>query len=195
MSCQISTASCTFIFVSETTCPFTMLYNESDWCVSGCGCFRSSVKIRSLSSRSGSRFRCLLRPLPLQGENNTDRLVPNGDLFMVGRYALQSPGLFSPVWYRPTSALRTDPRTPQQLCLCDGRRVNHWGDPAWHQVECATYLVDASWCNEHNGDGKLQRNMASFSLDSVAVESNHLLVLPSWTGVLAWWEWWNSILV
>ncbi len=56
---------------------------------------------------------------------NTDRLVPDRDLFMVGRYALQSPGLFSPVWYRPTSALHTDPRTPQQLCLCDGRRVNH----------------------------------------------------------------------
>ena len=47
VSCLISTASCTFTFVSETTFPFTMLYSERDWCVSGCGCFRSSVKIRS----------------------------------------------------------------------------------------------------------------------------------------------------
>ena len=61
---------------------------------------------------------------------------------MVGQYAIQSPGLFSPVWF--TSALRTDPRTPQQLSLCDGRRVNYWGDPSWHQVEYVAYLVDAS---------------------------------------------------
>ena len=52
-------------------------------------------------------------------------------------------------------------------------------DPAWRQVESAAYLVDASWCNEHNGDGQLQRNMAAFSLDSVAVDSNHIIVLPS----------------
>ena len=46
-------------------------------------------------------------------------------------------------------------------------------------MESAAYLVDASWCNEHNGDGQLQRNMAAFSLDSVAVDSNHIIVLPS----------------
>ena len=45
--------------------------------------------------------------------------------------------------------------------------------------ESAAYVVDASWCNEHNGDGQLQRNMAAFSLDSVAVDSNHIIVLPS----------------
>ena len=63
VSCLISTASCTFTLVSETTCPFTMvytMYSESDWCVSGyvsgCGCFCSSVKIRSLSSRSSSHI-------------------------------------------------------------------------------------------------------------------------------------------
>ena len=56
MSCPIATASCTLTSVSETTCPFTMLYSESDGCVSGCECFRSSVKIRSLSSRSSSRL-------------------------------------------------------------------------------------------------------------------------------------------
>ena len=88
MSCPIATASCTLTSVSETTCPFTMLYSESDGCVSGCECFRSSVKIRSLSSRSSSRLCCLLpcashllsqmqvvrsnctcRPSPLQGKN------------------------------------------------------------------------------------------------------------------------------
>ena len=76
VSCPISTASCTFTLVSETTCPFTMLYtmySESDWCVSGCvsGCerFRSSVKIRSLSSRSSSRISLPSSSLPLQGEN------------------------------------------------------------------------------------------------------------------------------
>ena len=58
VSCPISTTSCTCTFVSETACPFTMLYCESEWCVSGCGCFRSSVKIRRLLYRSS--FRILL---------------------------------------------------------------------------------------------------------------------------------------
>ena len=105
----------------------------------------------------------------------------------------QFPRHVFPVWY--TSAPRIGPRTPQQLLLGDGRRVNHWGDPAWHQVECVAYLVDASWCNAHNGDSQLQWDMADCSLNSVAVESNHLLVLPSRTGVPARLEWWNSILV
>ena len=53
MSCRIpSTASCTFTSISETTYSFTMLYNESDWCVSGFEWFRNSVKMWSLSSSS-----------------------------------------------------------------------------------------------------------------------------------------------
>ena len=40
-------------------------------------------------------FRCLLRPLPLHGRTNADRLVTDGYLFMVGRYALQFPSCFS----------------------------------------------------------------------------------------------------
>ena len=39
-------------------------------------------------------FPCLLRPCHCKVRTNTDRLVPGGDVFMVGRYALQSPGLF-----------------------------------------------------------------------------------------------------
>ena len=83
----------------------------------------------------------------------------------------------------PTSTLACCPLFDiRLLLLCDGRRVNH---PAMHQVECAACLVDASRCNEHNGDVQLQRNMAAFSLDSVAVESIHLLVIPSLPGVPA----------
>ena len=53
MSCPIpSTASCTLTSISETTYSFTMLYSESDWCVSVCEWFRHSVKMWSLSSSS-----------------------------------------------------------------------------------------------------------------------------------------------
>ena len=65
VSCSISTASCTFISVLETTCPFTMLCSES-----------VGVDASAAVSKSGAYhlglvpvFCCLLRPLPLQGEN------------------------------------------------------------------------------------------------------------------------------
>ena len=143
-----------------------------------------------------SVFCCLLRQLPWQGENehrstryrwrnvqgwsicpSIPRLVFPYLIYVCSRY-----------WSLDTAAA---PSVWRQ----NGRRVNHCGYPAWRQVESAAYVVDASWCNEHNGDGQLQRNMAAFSLDSVAVDSNHIIVLPSWTGVPAWLEWWNSILV
>ena len=107
VSCPIpSTASCTLTSISETTYSFTMLYSESDWRVSVCEWFRSSVKMWSLSSSS-----CLLLPSSwcftvvaadaacrsfagtvhsvhchYNVGTNTYRLDPDSDLFRVGRY-------------------------------------------------------------------------------------------------------------
>ena len=114
VSCPISTASCTFNFVSETTCPFTMLYSESDWCA----CFRSSVsKSRAYHRGLVPVFRCLIRPLPLQGQNKNRSTSSRRPLVHGWSICPSVPRLVSPVLYRHTYALRTDPRTPQQLCL------------------------------------------------------------------------------
>ena len=101
-----STASCTLTSISETTYSFTMLYSESDWCVSVCEWFRNSVKTWSLSSSSrlllssswcftvvaadaGPSLELYIPSIAIAMlEKNTYRLDPDSILFRVGRYTL-----------------------------------------------------------------------------------------------------------
>ena len=130
---------------------------------------------------------CLLHPLPLQGENkhrstSSRRRLVQGWPICPSVPRLVSPCLIyvcSPYW---------SPDTAAALSVWQGRLVNHWGDPAWHQLQCAAYLVDASWCNEHNGDGRLHINMAAFSIDIMAnwwLTSSHIW-RPCWFFDLSW---------
>ena len=129
-----------------------------------------------------SVFCCLLRPLPLQG-GNKHRSTRSRSRNVQGWSICPSiPRLFSPyLIYVCSRNCSLDAAAAPSVLWQNGRRVIHWGDPDWRQVESAAYLVDASWCNEHNGDGQLQNYDSILCIQCCCrLQSHYRSTLMNW---------------